>query len=76
MNGRARNPDPIFTTYYAAADADAAWSAELRRVFGKSSGDARYDARGTSTPELRRLYDAKIAADEAQRADAAARRST
>ena len=26
-----------------------------------------YDARGTSTPELRRLYDAKIAADSAAR---------
>lgn len=50
-----------------AYDADAAYSAELRRVFGKRAGDARYDARGTSTPELRRLADAKITADNARR---------
>lgn len=42
---------------------DAAWSAELKRVFGKAAGDARYDARGTSTPELARLCAAKLAAD-------------
>lgn len=51
-----------------AREADAAYSAELRRVFGKLAGDARYDARGTSTPELRRLSDAKVAADAAVRA--------
>jgi hypothetical protein len=36
-------------------EADKAWSEELRIVFGKNSGDARYDHRGTSTPELKRL---------------------
>jgi hypothetical protein len=45
--------------------ADDAYSAELRRLFGKAAGDARYDARGMSTPELRRLSDAKLAADAA-----------
>lgn len=50
-------------TCYAADDA---YSAELRRVFGKAAGDARYDARGKSTPELRRLSDAKLAADAAR----------
>lgn len=49
--------------------ADDAYSAELRRVFGKLAGDARYDARGTSTPELRRLCDAKLAADAAVRGE-------
>lgn len=49
----------------AAIEADDAYSAELRRVFGKAAGGARYDARGTSTPELRRLSDAKLAADAA-----------
>lgn len=49
----------------AAYAADDAYSAELRRVFGKDAGDARYDARGKSTPELRRLSDAKLAADAA-----------
>lgn len=53
-----------FATYYTALAADAAWSAELQRVFGKRAGDARYDARGVSTPELKALYDAKRVADE------------
>jgi hypothetical protein len=52
----------------AAIEADDAYSAELRRVFGKAAGDARYDARGESTPELRRLAAAKLAADAAVRA--------
>lgn len=51
----------------AAYAADDAYSAELRRVFGKAAGDARYDARGKSTPELRRLSDTKLAADAATR---------
>lgn len=55
-------------TYRAAIAADDAYSAELRRVFGTNAGDARYDARGESTPELRRLAAAKIAADDARRA--------
>lgn len=47
----------------AAYAADAAYSAELRRLFGKNAGDARYDKRGESTPELRRLAAAKRTAD-------------
>ena len=58
----------------AAYAADAAYGAELRRVFGKDAGDARYDARGVSTPELRRLCDAKLAADAAKLAADAAMR--
>lgn len=53
----------IFALHRAAIKADAAWSTDLHRVFGKDAGDARYDSRGTSTPELRRLCDAKLAAD-------------
>ena len=53
----------------AAYAADDAYSAELRRVFGKAAGDARYDARGVSTPELRRLSAAKLAADAAMRGE-------
>ena len=53
------------TNSAAAYAADDAYSAELRRLFGKAAGDARYDARGMSTPELRRLSDAKLAADAA-----------
>lgn len=58
-------PDP-FAAYRAAIAADDAYSAELRRVFGKAANEARYDARGESTPELRRLSDAKVAADAAR----------
>ena len=44
--------------------ADDAWSAELKRVFGKQAGDARYVARGKGEEgsELRRLHDAREAA--------------
>lgn len=37
-------------------DADDAWGRELRRVFGRRAGDARYTAEGKSTPELSRLH--------------------
>lgn len=57
----------VTTARAAAYAADDAYSAELRRVFGKEAGDARYDARGESTPELRRLAAAKLAADAALR---------
>lgn len=39
--------------------ADDAWQAALVRQYGKDAGDARYDARGYSTPELQRLHDAR-----------------
>jgi len=53
--------------YRAALAADDAWGAELRRVFGKNAGEARYQLRGEGVPGslLRRLYDAKLAADAA-----------
>lgn len=49
--------------FYCAIKADDAYSAELRRLFGRSAGQARYDTRGTSTLELRRLAEAKLQAD-------------
>jgi hypothetical protein len=47
--------------------ADDAWGAELARVFGKASGDARYGlgGRGAEGTELRRLHDAREAARSA-----------
>ena len=41
--------------------ADDAWGDELRRVFGKNAGQARYETRGKGEPgsELRRLHDAR-----------------
>lgn len=46
--------------------ADDAWSAELKRLFGKQAGDARYGTRGKGEEgsALRRLHDARM---EAQR---------
>jgi hypothetical protein len=45
-------------------DADDAWSAELRRVFGKRSAEARYTelGRGEDGSKLRQLHDARTAA--------------
>lgn len=50
--------------------ADAAWWSELVRVFGKQAVEARYLPRGEGDlgSELRRLYDARIAAMKAERA--------
>jgi hypothetical protein len=42
--------------YYAALAADSAWSAALERRFGGRAGDARYDKRAVSTPELQQLH--------------------
>ncbi len=49
--------------YKKAMEADKAFSEELTRLFGNEAGDARYDRRGKSTPELIALGDAKVAAD-------------
>lgn len=41
--------------------ADDAWGAELRRIFGKHAGDARYtkEGKGANDSQLRQLYDAR-----------------
>jgi hypothetical protein len=45
--------------------ADSAYQAELVRVYGKQATDARYDPqRNAATPELHRLREEKIAADD------------
>ena len=45
-------------------DADDAWSVELRRIFGNSSGDARYSdlGKGEEGSKLRDLYEARMLA--------------
>jgi hypothetical protein len=53
------------TLYRAALAADAAYSAELFRLYKYRAGDARYDKRGTATPRLTELAAEKIRADEA-----------
>ena len=53
--------------YRAAIAADAAWSKALVERYGKAAGDARYDERGVSTPQLLELAAAKLKADEALR---------
>ena len=45
-----------FALYYEAMSADNAWQDELDRLFGKRAGDARYDQRGVSTPNLAALH--------------------
>lgn len=54
-----------FTLYHAALKADQEWSRELTRDYGRNAGDARYYPNGRATPELERLYQAKLAADKA-----------
>ena len=53
--------------YRAAIAADDAYSAELRRLFGKRAGDVRYTKAGEGEPgsDLNRLY---LAWTEANRA--------
>ena len=43
-----------------------AWSHALQTAYGKKAGDARYDKRGWSTPELKALRDAYRAASAAR----------
>ena len=43
-----------------------AWSHALQAAYGKKAGDARYDKRGWSTPELKALRDACCAASDAR----------
>ena len=62
------NPAEIEQLYQAALQADILWSRELRRIYGRSAGDARYDFRGRSTPLLRELKAKKLDADSAWRA--------
>jgi hypothetical protein len=47
--------------------ADDAWSAELRRIFGKNAGQARYEPRGKGAEgsNLRQAHDAREAARRA-----------
>jgi len=60
--------DSCHRAYYAAVAADAAYSLELQRTYGREACNARYDARGRATPTLAKLAAAKVAADDARRA--------
>jgi hypothetical protein len=62
----AKDPHSL---YRAALLADAAWSEELYRLFGNRAGDVRYTKQGAGAPgsKLRRLCNAKLAADRALR---------
>jgi hypothetical protein len=50
-----------------AQAADHAWSEALQAEFGKHAGDVRYTKAGQGDPgsELRRLYEARMAAQKA-----------
>ena len=54
-----------FTLYYTAVAADNAWSHALESKYGDNAGDARYDLRGISTPELQELREYKRESDAA-----------
>jgi hypothetical protein len=61
---RQAPPAPLGPLGLALA-ADAAYGAELRRLFGARAGDLRYARAGAGLPgsALRRLSDAKLVAD-------------
>jgi hypothetical protein len=48
--------------YEAAQLADDAWQTALEAAFGRHAGDARYDLRGTSSPNLVNLSVARTTA--------------
>lgn len=48
------------TDHWYAVDRE--WSAELTRVHGRNACNARYTVEGASTPELKRLHGAFMAA--------------
>lgn len=48
--------------YRAFKQADDAWQAELERVFKSRAGNTRYTKEGKSTPRLKQLHKAFIAA--------------
>lgn len=45
------------TTFEDSLAADRAWQTALKARYGKSAGNARYESRGTATPELKALSD-------------------
>lgn len=53
------------TEYRAFLAADAAWSSELQRLFGRKAGDVRYTKQGCIGPTL-----APLAADYRRACDA------
>jgi hypothetical protein len=54
------------TLYRIAIAADEAWAQELRHEFGALACEVRYTSIGAGKPgsHLRRLHDAKLAADQ------------
>jgi hypothetical protein len=49
--------------YQATLDAGVAWNRELRRLWSKEAGRARFDERSFSTPRLRQLHEAYRSAE-------------
>lgn len=59
----------MLTLHQIAQAACDHWSALLQQAFGKRAGDARYDQRGKSTPELAAARNAFHIASEALQAE-------
>lgn len=64
MDCRVRLAVPRKDLLEVARRRDHEWGDALRAAFGPDGGQARYDQRGTSTPELQRLWLAKRDADK------------
>lgn len=66
---RRRNPVKAHELYYQATRADAEFSRELERVYGKrKAADARYQTQTFTDAKLLAAYKNKLAADERLRA--------
>jgi len=63
MDCRVRLPVPRRDLLAVAHRRDQEWGEALRQAYGSEAGQARYDHRGTDTPELMRLWRAKRDAD-------------
>lgn len=57
----------IHALHGEAMRAEQAWERLLDRTYGSDACNARYDSRGTATPELARLCEAKCATYQAFR---------
>lgn len=63
MDCRVRLEVPRRDLHAVAHRRDHEWGEALRQAYGSQAGQARYDKRGTATPELMRLWSAKRDAD-------------
>lgn len=61
----ARDREEPLYLYWAALNADEAFSVELARVYGRKSQDARYQTAAFADPKVQAAFRAKVKADTA-----------